>query len=157
MYIIASLLLLAFMKLLYWLTHRKSSQAAKASAAPAASGTGPEAADILRQLVIFLQYTLILTSVQASESWPEIITKPAEALAWLWAPASPHTLAPGCLARSGSSAAGVAVVVFYVMLPLVMLALLLLLEVLIRFLKDRARLNNAARSRADVRGRRKAV
>ena len=145
MYIVASLLLLAFMKLVYWLTLRKSAQAATI----AASGTlaGPAPADILRQLVLFIQYTLILTSVQAAESWPDTISKPTEALAWLWAPASPHTLAPGCLARSGSSAAGVAVVVFYVVLPLVLLALLLLLEVSIRFLQDQAGVNNLAGAR----------
>ena len=122
MYIVACMLLLAVMKLVCWLTLKGP------SGAPAA-----QPSHVLRQLVLFAQYTLIIASVQAADSWPSSIAKPLEALAWLWAPASPHTLAPGCLSRSASG--GVAATVFFVALPLVLLALLVLLEVLIRFVK----------------------
>ena len=129
MYVIACVLLLGFMKLVCWATLRCPVGSTTAT-------TAAQPAEFMRQLVLYVQYTLILASVQAADSWPASVAKPLEALAWLWSPASPHTLAPGCLAHPGSAVDGVATVVFFVLLPLVMLALLLLLEVVIRFVRD---------------------
>jgi hypothetical protein len=132
MYVIACVLLLGFMKLVCLATLRCPVGSTTAS-------TAAQPAEFMRQLVLYVQYTLILASVQAADSWPASVAKPLEALAWLWSPASPHTLAPGCLAHPGASVDGVATIAFYVTLPLVMLVLLLLLEVGIRFVRDRRR------------------
>jgi hypothetical protein len=134
LYILSCLLLLAFIKLLIWLTLRKNSKATASDEANANNASTVEPAQLLRQLVLFSQYTLIVASVQAADSWPVTISKPLQALSWLLAPATPHTLAPECLLQENGAAAstGAARVVFYVAVPLVLLAVLLCVEGLVR-------------------------
>jgi len=134
MYVVAFLFLLAFMKLVCYLTLRESGAPARDDGSPSEDAVEP--AHLVRQLVLFSQYTLIVASVQAADSWPATIARPLQALAWIWAAASPQTLAPECLLQSSASASGVAKVVFYVTLPVVLLVVLLLLEVVLRFAGD---------------------
>lgn len=137
MYVVASLFLLAFMKLVCYLTLRESGAPAGDNGPPGTpSEDTVEPAHLVRQLVFFSQYTLIVASVQAADSWPATIARPLQALAWIWAPASPQTLAPECLLQSSASASGVAKVLFYVTLPVVLLVVLLLSEVVLRFARD---------------------
>ena len=135
MYVIASLCMLGFMKLVCWFTIKDSYRHA-----PSDDGSGDagpaEPSHLLRQLVLHGQYTLIIASVQAADAWPPSITKPLQALAWVWSPASPETLAPDCLVTAGASVPpSVAKVVFYLIMPLVLLLLLLLLETCLHFVK----------------------
>jgi hypothetical protein len=136
LYILSCLLLLAIMQLLIWLTLRANERALNSNVNEAVT---VEPAHLLRQLVLFSQYALIVASVQAADSWPVTISKPLQALSWLWAPATPHTLAPECLLSPAGAAAtdGAARVVFYVAVPLVLLAVLLCAEGLVRCVRAR--------------------
>ncbi|WIA08532.1 hypothetical protein OEZ85_007966 [Tetradesmus obliquus] len=94
----------------------------------AASGNGLPPAQLLKPFVLYMQYIMIIFGMQVD--WPQSLALPLKALAWVWASASPETLSVECLI-DGSSAIPVAVrkVVFYLSVPVVMLAVLLLLEI----------------------------
>jgi hypothetical protein len=83
---------------------------------------------LLRCLVLYTQWMLLVASINID--WPASIAYPLQVLGWLWAPSNPETLTIDCL-LSDSAGVPVAVqrVVFYISIPVVMLAVLLLLEV----------------------------
>jgi hypothetical protein len=81
---------------------------------------------LLRPLVLYMQYALILASVTGVEL-PASLEYPLQALAWAWAPAVPETLSIECILPHGSSSMPVSVqrMLFYLALPVVMWLLLL--------------------------------
>lgn len=134
MYLISSLLLLAFMRVMCWF-HSRDNSLKRVNTNDADAKAEPT--HLLRQLVLFSQYLLIVASVQAADSWPPTVGKPLQALAWIWAPTSPQTLAPDCLAPSAVVPTAVAKVVFYTAMPLVLLLLLLLVEFVSYWVRQR--------------------
>jgi hypothetical protein len=81
----------------------------------------------MRCLVLYSQWMLLVASINID--WPASISYPMQVLGWLWAPPNPDTLTIDCL-LSDSTGLPVSVqrVVFYISMPVVMLAVLLLLE-----------------------------
>uniref|UniRef100_A0A383WGI8 Uncharacterized protein n=1 Tax=Tetradesmus obliquus TaxID=3088 RepID=A0A383WGI8_TETOB len=104
------------------------------SSSSSSSDNGTEPSMLLRALVLFMQYQIIVASVGVS--WPAPLEVPLQGLAWIWSGASPETLAPDCLLRDGSdsgSSLAVKRVMFHVLAPLAMLCVLVAVEVLTAF------------------------
>uniref|UniRef100_A0A383WG46 Uncharacterized protein n=1 Tax=Tetradesmus obliquus TaxID=3088 RepID=A0A383WG46_TETOB len=117
------------------------------SSSSSSSNDGPEPSMLLRALVLFMQYQIIVASVEVG--WPAPLEIPLQGLAWVWSGASPETLAPDCLLRDGSdseSSLAVKRVMFYVLVPLAMLCVLVAVEVLTAF----AAAAGSARSKARI-------
>lgn len=85
-------------------------------------------AELLKPLVLYMQYLLVVASMGIS--WPPTLACPLQALAWVWSSASPETLSIDCLLKNDHSAIPLAMqkVLFYLIMPLAMLLLLLLVE-----------------------------
>jgi hypothetical protein len=89
-----------------------------------------QVSDLLRPLVLYMQYALILASVTSVEL-PAPLAYPLQALAWAWSPAVPGTLSIECILPQGSSSSipvGIQRMLFYLAMPGVMLMLLLAAE-----------------------------
>lgn len=83
--------------------------------------------DLLKTLVLYMQYMLIIASLNIQ--WPESILYPFQALAWLFSSASPETLSVDCLfARGDALPFAIKKTLFYLAMPLLMLCVLLLYE-----------------------------
>jgi hypothetical protein len=122
LYVLGALVLLAFVKLLCHLTLAENFQSQQ-------DETKEPVSVLLKCLVLYLQWMLLVASLNID--WPASIAYPFQFLAWLWAPSNPETLSIDCL-LSGKSGVPIAVqrVLFYVSAPVVLLALLLVLELL---------------------------
>jgi hypothetical protein len=86
--------------------------------------------DLLRPLVLCMQYALILAGVTSVEL-PAPLAYPLQALAWAWSPAAPETLSIECILPHGSSSsipASIQLMLFYLAMPFAMLLLLLAAE-----------------------------
>lgn len=119
---------------------RSRSTAAPRTAATAASSaaTGcappgsivlqpPRASDVMKALLLWMQYLLLVYSLGIA--WPAAMSVPLQAVAWLWSAASPETLSPDCLlSRGGAVPLAMQKVLFYLLMPVVMLILLWLLD-----------------------------
>jgi hypothetical protein len=89
-----------------------------------------QVSDLLRPLVLYMQYGLILASVTSVEL-PAPLAYPLQALAWAWSPAVPGTLSIECILPHGSSSSipvAIQRMLFYLAMPVVMLVLLLAAE-----------------------------
>jgi hypothetical protein len=99
-----------------------------------------QVSSLLRPLVLYMQYALILASVTGVEL-PAPLAYPLQALAWPWSPAVPETLSVECILPHGSSSSvpvSIQRMLFYLAMPFVMLLLLLVLHMLARALsRDR--------------------
>jgi hypothetical protein len=82
---------------------------------------------LLRPLVLYMQYALILASVTSVEL-PAPLAYPLQVLAWAWSPAAPGTLSIECILPHGSSSipVGIQRMLFYLVTPVVLLVLLLI-------------------------------
>ncbi|KAF6265050.1 hypothetical protein COO60DRAFT_1480381 [Scenedesmus sp. NREL 46B-D3] len=120
LYVAGGVVLLAFIKLLCHFTLAENAQ-------PQADEDKQHISDLLRCLVLYSQWMLLVASVNID--WPPSISYPMQILGWIWAPSNPETLTIDCL-LSASVGVPVAVqrVVFYISMPVVMLIVLLLLE-----------------------------
>lgn len=106
-----------------------------------------EPSSIIRVLVLFLQYQLIVASLTIP--WPAVLQAPLQALGVLGAPMSPETMAPDCiLNRSSNSEVPLAIqrVLFFLLVPLAMLCILLIIDVLAVVVRSR----HTHRSRARI-------
>jgi hypothetical protein len=98
--------------------------------APQVIGAQVQVSDLLRLLVLYMQYALILASVTGVEL-PALLAYPLQALAWAWFPAVPETLSIECILPHGSSSSipvSIQRMLFYLAMPFVMLLLLLAAE-----------------------------
>ncbi|KAF6253513.1 hypothetical protein COO60DRAFT_407655 [Scenedesmus sp. NREL 46B-D3] len=120
LYVAGGVVLLAFIKLLCHFTLAENAQ-------PQAGGDKQHVAVLLRCLVLYSQWMLLVASINID--WPPSISYPMQILGWVWAPSNPETVSIDCL-LSASVGVPVAVqrVVFYISMPVVMLTVLLLLE-----------------------------
>jgi hypothetical protein len=136
LYIVAAVVMLLFIKLLCAFTMAEGSRGASVLSTSSllsstASSTATEPSSLLRALILFMQYQIIVASVGVN--WPAPLEVPMQGVAWVWSGASPETLAPDCLLRASSDSGGslaVKRVMFYVLAPLTMLCVLVMLEVL---------------------------
>jgi hypothetical protein len=80
---------------------------------------------LLRPLVLYMQYALILASVTSVEL-PAALAYPLQALAWAWSPAVPGTLSIECILPHGCSSipVGLQRMLFYLVVPAVLLVLM---------------------------------
>jgi hypothetical protein len=128
LYATAVIVLLLFMKLLVAST--LASNRMTRSASGSNMGGSCEPGMLLRPLLLYTQYILIIASLNIE--FPGTVTAPLKAVAWFWAPASPQALSIDCLLE-GSAAAGnlpVAMqrVLLYICIPIAMLLALLFVE-----------------------------
>jgi hypothetical protein len=89
-----------------------------------------QVSDLLRPLVLYMQYALILASVTSVEL-PAPLAYPLQALAWAWSPAVLETLSIECILPHGSSSSipvSIQRMLFYLAMPFAMLVLLLAAE-----------------------------
>uniref|UniRef100_A0A383WA53 Right handed beta helix domain-containing protein n=1 Tax=Tetradesmus obliquus TaxID=3088 RepID=A0A383WA53_TETOB len=100
----------------------------------AAAGSCCRASDILKVLVLYLQYMLLVGGLRVP--WPPTLLLPIKALTWFLAASSSQTLSLECLIDVARLPAGLPMamvrVLFYTLMPLATFALLLLVEVLAR-------------------------
>ena len=83
--------------------------------------------NVLRPLVLYMQYLLIIYSLNIP--WPATLVYPLQTLAGLWSSASPQALSIECLLSPSSSIPiGIQRVLFYLLTPVAMAVLLLLIE-----------------------------
>jgi hypothetical protein len=135
LYVTGALVLLAFIKVLCHFTLAENFQAQQ-------DETKEPVSILLKCLVLYSQWLLLVASLNID--WPASIAYPFQMLAWFWAPSNPETLSIDCLLSDSSSVPIAAQrVLFYVSVPVVLLALLLLIELLLSQLK-RQRFNTAA-------------
>jgi hypothetical protein len=127
LYVTGVVVLLAFMKLLCHFTLAETFQ-------DQLDESKQNISSLLRCLALYSQWMLLVVSLNID--WPAPISYPVQMLGWLWAPSNPETLGIDCL-LSSSSGLPIAVqrVVFYLSVPIVMLALLLMLEVILMKVK----------------------
>jgi hypothetical protein len=92
------------------------------------AAAGVRATHLVRHLVLHCQWTLLLSSIQLAEAWPGSIAWALQVLAWMWAPATPAALAPECLNTFSSIPAAIQKLVFFLVVPLVMLLIMLVIE-----------------------------
>ncbi|KAF6265074.1 hypothetical protein COO60DRAFT_1457264 [Scenedesmus sp. NREL 46B-D3] len=89
---------------------------------------------LLRLLVLYMQYALILASITGVEL-PAQLAYPLQALAWAWSPAVPGTLSIECILPHGSRSSSIPVSVqrmlVYLAMPAVLLVLLLALDIIV--------------------------
>jgi hypothetical protein len=81
-----------------------------------------QVADLLRPLVLYMQFALILASVTGVQL-PAPLAYPLQALAWSWSPAVPETLSIECILPHGSSSSipvSIQRMLFYLAMPFVM-------------------------------------
>jgi hypothetical protein len=99
-----------------------------------------QVSNLLRPLVLYMQYALILASVTGVEL-PAPLAYPLQALAWACSPAVPETLSAECILPHGSNSSipvSIQRMLFYLAMPFVMWLLLLVLHMLVRALsRDR--------------------
>jgi hypothetical protein len=152
LYTVSACVLLAFIKLLCHASTADNARVRASRSQTAASGFGisssrlaesvhgrhtdrppqlksgqVQVSDLLRPLVLYMQYALILASV-ASIELPAALAYPLQALAWAWSPAVPETLSIECILPHGSSSSmpvSVQRMLFYLAMPFAMLMLLL--------------------------------
>jgi hypothetical protein len=87
-----------------------------------------QVACLLRLLVLYMQYALILASVTSVEL-PAPLAYPLQALAWAWSPAVPGTLSIECILPHGSSMpVGILRMMFYLVMPVVLLVLMVAVD-----------------------------
>jgi hypothetical protein len=89
-----------------------------------------QASSLLRALVLYMQYALILATVTGVEL-PAPLAFPLQALAWAWSPAVPETLSIECILPHGSSSSipvSIQRMLFYLAMPFVMRLLLLAVD-----------------------------
>lgn len=136
LYVVAVVVLLIFIKLLCHFTLAENYKASMQTGS-AESGTSPERArlevtDLVRPLVLYMQYTLIIFSLPLE--LPQFLARSIQALSWLWAPASPEAFNIECLVdkEHGPVPYAVAKVLFYLCMPIAMLMALLTAEVAVR-------------------------
>lgn len=105
-----------------------STAASGNSSSPNASTAPILPSQLLKPLVLFSQYLLIVYSL--SIEWPSTLSYPFKALAWVWSPAnSAETLNIQCLLNTNAKLpVSVQKLLFYLVLPVVMLLFLLALE-----------------------------
>eukprot|EP00878_Enallax_costatus_P045249 GHUV01054318.1.p1 GENE.GHUV01054318.1~~GHUV01054318.1.p1 ORF type:complete len:208 (-),score=48.37 GHUV01054318.1:23-646(-) len=104
LYVLAAIVMLCLIRLLCYFTLKQSSDLSGADKLPAAQ--------LLRPLVLYSQYMLIVSSMPIE--WPASIAYPLKALAWVWSPASPETLSIECvLSTSSRLPVSIQKVVFY--------------------------------------------
>eukprot|EP00879_Flechtneria_rotunda_P003163 GHRR01003385.1.p1 GENE.GHRR01003385.1~~GHRR01003385.1.p1 ORF type:complete len:1192 (+),score=313.72 GHRR01003385.1:611-4186(+) len=125
LYAFSGVVMLAFIKLICHLNIMESKCLTTSTQPDALRAT-----DLLKQLVLYMQYMLIIANVGVS--WPVTLFWPLQALATAWAVASPETLSIDCLfADEGAMPFATRKVLFYLLFPVALLLLLLLLEALI--------------------------
>ncbi|KAF6259603.1 hypothetical protein COO60DRAFT_1638283 [Scenedesmus sp. NREL 46B-D3] len=99
----------------------------------AAGGGGCRASDLLKVLVLYLQYMLLVGSLRVP--WPPTLLLPIKALTWFLAASTSQTLALECVMDAAQLPAGLPMamlrVLFYTLMPLATFMLLWLVEVLL--------------------------
>uniref|UniRef100_A0A383V756 Tyrosine-protein kinase ephrin type A/B receptor-like domain-containing protein n=1 Tax=Tetradesmus obliquus TaxID=3088 RepID=A0A383V756_TETOB len=165
LYVLSACALLAFM-LVFCRSVINDSSSSSSSSRPAIAqlpdqgshSTGSDRAErqliwlqvssLLRPLVLYMQYALILASVTGVEL-PAPLAYPLQALAWAWAPAVPQSPSIECILSHGSSSSSIPVsiqcMLFYLSMPFVVLVLLPALDsVCVLLYRKRPALSTAA-------------
>jgi hypothetical protein len=129
LYVIGAVVLMGFIKLVYTFSLAENSR-------PQQDDTR-QAASLLRCLVLYSQWLLLVASLNTS--WPASIAYPVQVLALFWSTANSEALSFSCLLSSaGTLPASAQRVLFYIVLPVgVLLALLLLEVLLVKLLRKR--------------------
>eukprot|EP00878_Enallax_costatus_P010121 GHUV01010566.1.p1 GENE.GHUV01010566.1~~GHUV01010566.1.p1 ORF type:complete len:453 (+),score=58.75 GHUV01010566.1:1879-3237(+) len=141
LYLAAAVVLFGFMKLLCHFTLAET--AASATQGLQTPGSRMHVTHLLKPLVLYFQYLLIIATL--SIDWPEPLSYPVRALALVFSSTSPETLSVDCLFSAGGLPAAVKKVLFYLAAPLVMLVALLVVEGLIlMFVRNKERVNASA-------------
>jgi hypothetical protein len=136
LYALAAGVLLAAMKLLCSVNRKESmkqhqrSQHLQQSNTPSAttsSSSHCDPAHLLRPLVLYMQWMLIIATINVQ--WPVSMLYALKGLAWVWAPTSPDTLAPDCITVFSTSVPwAIQKVIFYLAVPVAMLVMLVAVE-----------------------------
>eukprot|EP00878_Enallax_costatus_P014426 GHUV01015087.1.p1 GENE.GHUV01015087.1~~GHUV01015087.1.p1 ORF type:complete len:551 (+),score=45.93 GHUV01015087.1:463-2115(+) len=144
LYAVAAVVLLGLIKTLCYFTLRETATVS----APTAGGNvssqkGVPATDLLKPLVLYFQYLLIIVGTSSIE-WPNAFAYPFRVVAWVFSTTNPETLSPDCLFSNGQLPAGLKKTFFYLITPLVMMAAVLVLEGCLHLLHIRSRRTAAA-------------
>eukprot|EP00878_Enallax_costatus_P022488 GHUV01023859.1.p1 GENE.GHUV01023859.1~~GHUV01023859.1.p1 ORF type:complete len:250 (+),score=41.43 GHUV01023859.1:959-1708(+) len=121
LYTVAAVVMVSIIKLVCWLTQQQNR-----NARPANNSRTPPA-ELLRPLILYCQYMLIVSSMPVD--WPVTVAYPLKVLAWLWSPASPETLSIDCvLPRSSTLPTSMQKVLYYICMPVALLLVLVSIE-----------------------------
>jgi hypothetical protein len=91
--------------------------------------------DLLKPFCIYLQFMFIVATMQGI-TWPATLSKPFQALLWLFSSSSPQSLSLECILPSSSTLpVPVQIFILSMVTPLSIMALLLVLETVIAYLR----------------------
>lgn len=129
LYVAGGFVLLAVIKVMCYFTLAENFQAQQFEVKEPAS-------ILFKCLVLYSQWLLLVASLNIE--WPPAVAYPFRMLAWFWAPSNPETLSIDCLLTDSTTVPlAVQRVLFYVSVPVLLLAVLLLLELLLSKLKHK--------------------
>lgn len=136
LYVLAALMLLAFIKLLCHFTLVETIRLESARSFEQVNpgvqspGKADRVTDLTKPLVLYFQYLLIIATLNID--WPASVSSPLKALELVFSSSSPQTFSVDCLfSHEAGLPLAIKKIIFYLLAPFVMLAALLVLDLVI--------------------------